>query len=57
MTDPNEVGSQTIFMPFSSDTERNAGPIFIGSVPLIKDFSHNAVAGRYNTVNDAEIEV
>ena len=46
MTDPNQVGSYNVFMPFSSDTEQNAGLIVGGTVTLSKSLNHNAAAAH-----------
>lgn len=56
LTDPNQVGSHTVFLPFSSGTERDASLIVAGTVPLTKRLNRNAAAGHYNTANNTGIE-
>lgn len=56
LTDPNLVGSHTVFMPFSSETQQNADIIVAGTVPLTRDLNHNAISGGYNTANNTGVE-
>lgn len=51
MTNPNQVGSYNVFMPFPSDTEQNAGLVVEGTVDLTKSLNHNAAAAHWNTAN------
>ena len=56
LVDPNQVGSHTVFMPFSSSAEQNAGLIVAGTVPLTKYLNHNATTGHYNTATNTGVE-
>lgn len=42
LTEKSVVGSHTVFMPFSSDTQQNADIIVAGTVPLTKELNLNA---------------
>ena len=55
-TDTALVGSHTVFMPFSSETQQNAGIIVAGTVPLTKELNENAAVGNYNTANNTGVE-
>ena len=50
------MGSHTVFMPFSSDTQQNADIIVAGTVPLTKELNLNAKGVGYNTANVTGVE-
>lgn len=47
--DPHLVGSHTICMPSSSETQQNAGMMVAGTVPLTEDLTEDAAANGYDT--------
>ena len=57
LTNPNLVGSHTIFKPFSSASQQHASVIVAGTVPLTKDLNKNAKVGGYDTANVTAVEM
>lgn len=55
-TDLHFKGSHTVFMPFSSQTQQNAGILVAGTVRLTKDLNECVAANGYDTANNTSLE-